>query len=347
MSESMKTTLNELCQKDIATASDAELYTALLKLVQEQSQKQIKPVTGRKLYYISAEFLIGKLLSNNLINLGLYDEVRETLASVGKSLADIEEQEPEPSLGNGGLGRLAACFLDSLATLDLPGDGVGLRYHCGLFHQNFKNNIQNEAPDFWLTDQCAAKATDTVFPVSLAGNTYSARLYKLPVTGYEGRTNMLNLFDLDSVDESVIGDGISFDKKDIARNLTLFLYPDDSDEDGRLQALLADADDAELEVDVAALNEEHVQERRQHYEHEQGANSPDGLEQRDAARGVEAHDEQGRHRQRQGRRRAEHRRHEHEGQDELHPGIHGVNERVLGPVLADDGAIRHRRHHPR
>ena len=234
MSESMKTTLNELCQKDIATASDAELYTALLKLVQEQSQKQIKPVTGRKLYYISAEFLIGKLLSNNLINLGLYDEVRETLASIGKSLADIEEQEPEPSLGNGGLGRLAACFLDSLATLNLPGDGVGLRYHCGLFHQNFKNNIQNETPDFWLTDQCSAKATDTVFPVSLAGNTYSARLYKLPVTGYEGRTNMLNLFDLDSVDESVIGDGISFDKKDIARNLTLFLYPDDSDEDGRL-----------------------------------------------------------------------------------------------------------------
>ena len=234
MSESMKTTLNELCKKDIAAASDAELYTALLKLVQEQSQKQIKPVTGRKLYYISAEFLIGKLLSNNLINLGLYDEVRETLASIGKSLADIEEQEPEPSLGNGGLGRLAACFLDSLATLDLPGDGVGLRYHCGLFHQNFKNNIQNETPDFWLTDQCAAKATDTVFPVSLAGNTYSARLYKLPVTGYEGRTNMLNLFDLDSVDESVIADGISFDKKDIARNLTLFLYPDDSDEDGRL-----------------------------------------------------------------------------------------------------------------
>ena len=234
MSESMKTTLNELCQKDIAAASDAELYTALLKLVQEQSQKQIKPVTGRKLYYISAEFLIGKLLSNNLINLGLYDEVRETLAGVGKSLADIEEQEPEPSLGNGGLGRLAACFLDSLATLDFPGDGVGLRYHCGLFHQNFKNNIQNETPDFWLTDQCAAEATDTVFPVSLAGNTYSARLYKLPVTGYEGRTNMLNLFDLDSVDESVIADGISFDKKDIARNLTLFLYPDDSDEDGRL-----------------------------------------------------------------------------------------------------------------
>ena len=234
MSESMKTTLNKLCKKEIALASDAELYTALLKLVDEQSQKQVKEVSGRKLYYISAEFLIGKLLSNNLINLGLYDEVRETLADIGKSLADIEEQEPEPSLGNGGLGRLAACFLDSLATLNLPGDGVGLRYHCGLFRQNFQNNIQNETPDFWLTDQCAAKVTNTVFPVSLAGAQYEARLYKLPVTGYDGRTNMLNLFDLDTVDESVIGDGISFDKKDISKNLTLFLYPDDSDEDGRL-----------------------------------------------------------------------------------------------------------------
>ena len=234
MSKSMKETLTDLCQKEISTATDAELYTALLKLVHEKSQQHVKSVSGRKLYYISAEFLIGKLLSNNLINLSLYDDVRDTLAEAGKALADIEEQEPEPSLGNGGLGRLAACFLDSLATLNLPGDGVGLRYHCGLFHQNFKNNVQNETPDFWLTDQCAAKATDTVFPVSLAGKTYSARLYKLPVTGYEGRTNTLNLFDLDTVDESVIGDGISFDKKDIAKNLTLFLYPDDSDEDGRL-----------------------------------------------------------------------------------------------------------------
>ena len=234
MSKSMKATLTDLCQKEISTATDAELYTALLKLVHEKSQQHVKSVSGRKLYYISAEFLIGKLLSNNLINLGLYDDVRDTLAEAGKSLADIEEQEPEPSLGNGGLGRLAACFLDSLATLNLPGDGVGLRYHCGLFHQNFKNNVQNETPDFWLTDQCAAKATDTVFPVSLAGKTYSSRLYKLPVTVYEGRTNTLNLFDLDTVDESVIGDGISFDKKDIAKNLTLFLYPDDSDEDGRL-----------------------------------------------------------------------------------------------------------------
>ena len=234
MSKSMKATLTDLCQKEISTATDAELYTALLKLVHEKSQQHVKSVSGRKLYYISAEFLIGKLLSNSLINLGLYDDVRDTLAEAGKALADIEEQEPEPSLGNGGLGRLAACFLDSLATLNLPGDGVGLRYHCGLFRQNFKNNVQNETPDFWLTDQCATKATDTVFPVSLAGKTYSARLYKLPVTGYEGRTNTLNLFDLDTVDESVIGDGISFDKKDIAKNLTLFLYPDDSDEDGRM-----------------------------------------------------------------------------------------------------------------
>lgn len=234
MSESMKSKLDNICKKDISTASDNELYTALLNLIQEQSEKCRKVTTGKKLYYISAEFLIGKLLSNNLINLGLYDEVRETLAAAGKSLADIEEQEPEPSLGNGGLGRLAACFLDSLATLDLPGDGVGLRYHCGLFHQNFKNNLQNETPDFWLTDQCAAKATDTMFPVSLAGTTYSARLYKLPVTGYEGRTNSLNLFDLDTVDESIIETGIAFNKKDIAKNLTLFLYPDDSDEDGRL-----------------------------------------------------------------------------------------------------------------
>ncbi len=234
MSESMKSKLDNICKKDISTASDSELYTALLNLIQEQSEKCRKVTTGKKLYYISAEFLIGKLLSNNLINLGLYDEVRETLAAAGKSLADIEEQEPEPSLGNGGLGRLAACFLDSLATLDLPGDGVGLRYHCGLFHQNFKNNLQNETPDFWLTDQCAAKATDTMFPVSLAGTTYSARLYKLPVTGYEGRTNSLNLFDLDTVDESIIETGIAFNKKDISKNLTLFLYPDDSDEDGRL-----------------------------------------------------------------------------------------------------------------
>ena len=188
---------------------------------------------GRKLYYISAEFLIGKLLSNNLINLGLYDDTRAALAAAGKNLSNIEEVEPEPSLGNGGLGRLAACFLDSLATLNLPGDGVGLRYHFGLFHQSFKDGVQNELPDPWLTAHSWAEKTDTVYPVELAGKTYSARLYKLAVTGYEGRTNTLNLFDLDTIDESIVHDGITFDKTDIDKNLTLFLYPDDSDEAGR------------------------------------------------------------------------------------------------------------------
>ena len=212
---------------DCGTLLTTGMFREVNEMTKGMAEEKVSNEGKRKLYYISAEFLIGKLLSNNLINLGLYDDVKEALAAAGKSLADIEEQEPEPSLGNGGLGRLAACFLDSLATLNLPGDGVGLRYHCGLFHQNFKNNIQNETPDFWLTDACAAQATDTVFPVSLAGKEYSARLYKLPVTGYEGRTNTLNLFDLDTVDESVIGEGISFDKKDIAKNLTLFLYPDE------------------------------------------------------------------------------------------------------------------------
>ena len=234
MNQNIKDRLTALCGKSLAEASNEEVYLALLKLVQEQGEKRVLPVEGRKLYYISAEFLIGKLLSNNLINLGLYEEVRQVLAEAGKSLSDMEEQEPEPSLGNGGLGRLAACFLDSLATLKLPGDGVGLRYHCGLFHQNFRGNVQNETPDYWLTDASVAERTETVYPVELAGKTYQARLYKLAVTGYEGRTNCLNLFDLDTVDESIIGEGIQFDKEAIDKNLTLFLYPDDSDEAGRL-----------------------------------------------------------------------------------------------------------------
>ena len=230
----IKKELTDFCGKDLSLASDQEIYYGLLKLIQKKAEEKVSVVKGRKLYYISAEFLIGKLLSNNLINLGLFDQVSSVLAEAGKSLGDIEEIEPEPSLGNGGLGRLAACFLDSLATLNLPGDGIGLRYHCGLFHQDFKNGLQNESPDFWIEPHSAAQATDTVFPVSLAGTTYQARLYTLPVTGYEGRTNTLNLFDLDTVDPSIIREGISFDKKDIAKNLTLFLYPDDSDDDGRL-----------------------------------------------------------------------------------------------------------------
>ena len=225
--------LQNLTGKPLADCTDQELYLALLEIVRQKSADRVQPVTGRKLYYISAEFLIGKLLSNNLINLGLYDEAREALAAAGKNLSDIEEVEPEPSLGNGGLGRLAACFLDSLATLNLPGDGVGLRYHFGLFHQSFKDGVQNELPDPWLTAHSWAEKTDTVYPVELAGKTYSARLYKLAVTGYEGRTNTLNLFDLDTIDESIVHDGITFDKTDIDKNLTLFLYPDDSDEAGR------------------------------------------------------------------------------------------------------------------
>ena len=219
--------------KPLTACTDQEIYLALLDIVREQSTARVRPVTGRKLYYISAEFLIGKLLSNNLINLGLYDDTRAALAAAGKNLSDIEEVEPEPSLGNGGLGRLAACFLDSLATLDLPGDGVGLRYHFGLFHQSFKDGVQNELPDPWLTAHSWAEKTDTVYPVELAGKTYNARLYKLAVTGYEGRTNTLNLFDLDTIDESIVHDGITFDKTAIDKNLTLFLYPDDSDEAGR------------------------------------------------------------------------------------------------------------------
>jgi starch phosphorylase len=230
----MEIALSGYCKKDITSCTYEELYTALLHIVEAESRKRLAPVKGRKLYYISAEFLIGKLLSNNLINLGLYDDVKACLEAHGKSMAELEEAEPEPSLGNGGLGRLAACFLDSVATLNLPGDGIGLRYHCGLFHQNFADNLQNETPDFWLGGHDWARKTDKTYPVSLAGKDYTARLYQIAVTGYEGRTNYLNLFDLDTIDQSIIRDGIQFDKTDIEKNLTLFLYPDDSDDAGRL-----------------------------------------------------------------------------------------------------------------
>ena len=230
----MEKKLQELCGKSIEACSYEELYAALMTIVKEKSREKILPAEGRKLYYISAEFLIGKLLSNNLINLGLYEEADQCLQAHGKSMAELEEAEPEPSLGNGGLGRLAACFLDSLATLNLPGDGIGLRYHCGLFHQYFRKNLQTEEPDFWLSADTWTEDTGKTYPVSLAGREYQARLYQIDVTGYEGRTNKLNLFDLDTVDEALIQDGISFDKADIEKNLTLFLYPDDSDDAGRL-----------------------------------------------------------------------------------------------------------------
>ena len=221
-------------QKGISVSSNEEVYFALLDLVKEKAQGKVSNEGKKKLYYISAEFLIGKLLSNNLINLGLYDEVKETLAKNGKSLAEIEEVELEPSLGNGGLGRLAACFIDSIATLGLNGDGVGLNYHYGLFKQVFENNLQKETPNPWITEKSWLTKTDITYPVNFGGFTVQSRLYDIDVIGYNNRTTKLHLFDIESVDESIVGDTIDFDKEDIEKNLTLFLYPDDSDEKGRL-----------------------------------------------------------------------------------------------------------------
>ena len=221
-------------QKGISVSTDEEVYYALLELVKDKAEKKVSNKGKKKLYYISAEFLIGKLLSNNLINLGIYDEVKETLEKNGKSLAEIEEIELEPSLGNGGLGRLAACFIDSIATLGLNGDGVGLNYHYGLFKQVFENNLQKETPNPWITNESWLTKTDITYPVSFGGFTVQSRLYDIDVVGYNNRTTKLHLFDIESVDESIVGDTIDFDKDDIQKNLTLFLYPDDSDDKGRL-----------------------------------------------------------------------------------------------------------------
>lgn len=221
-------------QKEIGQCSDKELYFALLELTKELSEEKTNDQDKKKLYYISAEFLIGKLLSNNLINLGIYDEVKAELEASGKNLAKIEEVEPEPSLGNGGLGRLAACFLDSIATLGLNGDGIGLNYHYGLFCQIFEDHAQKELPNPWIEEQGWLNKTDKTYEISFGGFTVTSRMYDINVTGYESRTNKLHLFDLESVDENIVEDGISFDKKDIAKNLTLFLYPDDSDDAGRI-----------------------------------------------------------------------------------------------------------------
>ncbi len=230
--------LSEILRKEfdrsIPECSDEEIFAALLRAVSVMAEKRRTSNAKKKLYYISAEFLIGKLLSNDMINLGIYDEVKRELAENGRRITDIEELEHEPSLGNGGLGRLAACFLDSVATLGLCGDGVGLCYHFGLFRQVFCNNVQTTQPDRWLSADSPLKRTDTVYSVSFGGRSVRARMYDIAVTGYEGVTNRLHLFDAESVDESLVTDGISFDKTDITRNLTLFLYPDDSDEAGRL-----------------------------------------------------------------------------------------------------------------
>ena len=235
MEQELKQKLQDLFQKDMESASDAEIYTALLAITKEK-MSAIRPNTGkRKLYYISAEFLIGKLLSNNLINLGLFEETKEVLAKYGHELTAVEEAEMEPSLGNGGLGRLAACFLDSIATLGLPGDGVGLNYHEGLFLQKFSDHKQWEDKNPWLSKDSWLTRTDCHFQVPFKDFTLTSAMYDIDVPGYqqEGK-NKLHLFDLDTVDESIIHDGIQFDKHDIQKNLTLFLYPDDSDDAGRL-----------------------------------------------------------------------------------------------------------------
>ncbi len=231
-------TANEYIKQHFGRSMDActneEIYEGLLLYVKEKAKEKESSQGKKKLYYISAEFLIGKLLSNNLINLGLYDEVRQELEQCGKSLAQIEEIEQEPSLGNGGLGRLAACFLDSVATLGLNGDGVGLNYHFGLFCQVFENNLQKEEPNPWITPQSWLTRTERTYKVHFGGFWVQSRMYDIDVVGYENRTTKLHLFDVESVDESLVHDGIQFDKTQIAKNLTLFLYPDDSDEDGRL-----------------------------------------------------------------------------------------------------------------
>ena len=225
--------VSEKLGKAISESSNQEIYQALMAVVQDMAEQKESNAGKKKVYYVSVEFLIGKLLSNNMINLGIYEDVRKMLAANGKDICEIEEIEAEPSLGNGGLGRLAACFLDSIATLGYNGAGIGLNYHLGLFQQKFADHMQKETKNPWMDRSGWLKRTDVGFPVSFGNMTLQSVMYEILVTGYGNRTNKLQLFDIDSVDESIVQDGISFDKKEIAKNLTLFLYPDDSDEDGR------------------------------------------------------------------------------------------------------------------
>lgn len=220
--------------KTIETCSNEEMYYALLALSRDLMAGKPRIRGSKKLYYISAEFLIGRLLSSNLLNLGIYDEVKRILASKGLEIADIEEVEPEPSLGNGGLGRLAACFLDSIASLGLAGDGVGLCYHLGLFKQVFADKLQTAVPNEWIESQSWLNRTETTYRIEFGDRAVTSRMYDIDAVGYEGGVNKLHLFDIESVDESIVQDGIDFDKTDIEHNLTLFLYPDDSDEAGNL-----------------------------------------------------------------------------------------------------------------
>ena len=234
MSVNVRELLEQKCCNNIAACTDEQIYYGLLGIVKDLAKEKESNEGKKKIYYISAEFLIGKLLSNNLINLGIYDEVAELLKQCGKDINLVEQVEPEPSLGNGGLGRLAACFLDSMATLGMNGDGIGLNYHFGLFLQTFENRLQKENKNPWLQPESWLTRTDVVYPIQFGGFTVWSRMYDLDVTGFENRTNKLHLFDIETVDESLVGEGINFNKGDIMKNLTLFLYPDDSDDAGRL-----------------------------------------------------------------------------------------------------------------
>jgi len=232
--KNLEAVAKKLYKKDLKSCTDAEMYYSLLTMTKDMLSKKEAISGKKKIYYISMEFLIGKLLSNNLINLGIYDELNTELKALGKDIAKIEEIEPEPSLGNGGLGRLAACFLDSIASLGLPGDGIGLNYHYGLFKQEFKKNKQSAVKNPWIEDKSWLTKTKTSFTVSFGKTKVKSRLYDIDVAGYNKGVNKLHLFDVESVDESIVKKGIDFNKEEIKKNLTLFLYPDDSDEAGNL-----------------------------------------------------------------------------------------------------------------
>lgn len=234
LQENLTNILEKSFKKTIKEASNEEVYLALLELTKKLIKKKRANKGKKKLYYISAEFLIGKLLSNNLINLGIYEDVKDILAKDGKDLIEIEEIELEPSLGNGGLGRLAACFLDSIATLGLNGDGVGLNYHFGLFKQVFENNKQKAVKNPWITSECWLNKSNIKFDVLFGGFKVTSSLYDIDITGYNESCNKLRLFDIDTIDETLVKDGINFNKEEIKKNLTLFLYPDDSDRAGHL-----------------------------------------------------------------------------------------------------------------
>ncbi len=234
MEQQLEEVAKEMFGKAVAELSDQETYYVVLVYAKRIMAVSDTNEGEKKIYYISAEFLIGKLLSNNLINLGIYDKIDQILKSKGKSLSVIEEIEPEPSLGNGGLGRLAACFLDSIATLGLPGEGIGLNYHYGLFKQVFKDKVQTAEKNDWIEENSWLTKTDVTFDVFFGKRKVTSRLYDIDVAGYDSGVNKLRLFDIESLDESLVKDGISFDKEQIEKNLTLFLYPDDSDEAGNL-----------------------------------------------------------------------------------------------------------------